>query len=230
MVAGVLSVQPDTDVRLIPNTSDIARFRVQSTHGRSHARSEVGIGSDVKYIVYAGSLGRIYDTSLLVELGARLRDDGVVIRILGEGLGLEGVRAHAASLGLDPLEVAPGPVPAEMVVQHYRASDFVYSGLADEPSIYDASINKIFDAFATGRPLLCNHPGWLAELAVASGAGWILDRDIDSAVANVRTLIQDDRAASLAGLRSGALADKHFSTETLYKALERALLEASARD
>ena len=222
MEAGVRSVRPDVPITLIPNTSHVQKFRA-AADDRQAARARLGVPADRTMLLYAGSLGVSYDPSWLLDLKAARPE--LSVYVLGEGATAAALADRAVALGLDPQEILLGPVSHPTVVDFYAAADLVVSSLIDEASLYDNSLNKVFDAFAAGRPLLFNHPGWLSRVATDAEAGWAVPSgDVTAAVDLLDRLSADD--LDVAGKSSARIGEEQFSTERLTDAFEAVLLKA----
>lgn len=224
MVRGIERVRPEADVRLLPNTAQPVRFRQDSEKGEEVRRS-LGIGPQETLLIYAGSHGVSYNISWLLEIAALTRSAGVRVVVLGQGAQTDALTQRCIALGLDPATVMKGQVSKNEVVSYYQAADAVVSCLIDDPSLEDNSLNKVFDAFAAGRPLLFNHGGWLTQVATEAGAGWQLHTDPEQAADQLLALVarkpwDDLRSAS------AALATEDFNVDHVAHQLESALSDA----
>lgn len=226
MCAGVLRVTPQSTVHLIPNTAQPQRFFVADER-RQAVRDALGLCCDDVLITYAGSLGRSYNSDWLLRLGASPsgRANGIKVLVVGGGAQYEELRRLARELGLDPDRTVLGPLPKTRVAEIYAASDLIASCLIDEPSLADNSLNKVFDAYAAGRPLVFNHGGWLAELTEREGAGWRLSADAGRASDQLSLLLASARLHA-AGASSAALGISEFNVHHAAEALDDVLRRA----
>ena len=190
-------------------------------------RDALGLCCDDVLITYAGSLGRSYNPDWLLRLGASPsgRANGIKVLVVGGGAQYEELRRLARELGLDPDRTVLGPLPKTRVAEIYAASDLIASCLIDEPSLADNSLNKVFDAYAAGRPLVFNHGGWLAELTEREGAGWRLSADAGSASDQLSLLLASARLHA-AGASSAALGISEFNVHHAAEALDDVLRRA----
>jgi glycosyltransferase involved in cell wall biosynthesis len=224
MAAGVRRTSPSTEVTVIPNSADVQRFRA-TTAERSQLRKE--LGWEEKFVlVYAGSLGVTYDTEWIIALAAEMRDDPVHFVIAGAGARADVIQAAISAGELTNVSYV-GAVPKDTVAKLLPAADGVLSTLIDAPSLEGNSLNKVFDAFAAGRPLFFNHDGWLSRLSVDAGAGWRLSRDPSDARERILAVIRSG-AADEAGDVAAALGDGEFSRDYHYRQLASVLTSAAA--
>lgn len=215
MADGVRKVDVDVPVSVIPNASDTGLFDI-SPGDREAERSRLGWNSAT--VVYAGSLGRSYDPSWLVRFAAAADRVGIRSVIVGGGAGLVPARRLANEMGLDPTSVLPGVIPKSRVVGMVAAADAVVSSLIPSLALEANSLNKVFDGFAAGRPIIFNHGGWLADLALEHRAGVRVDRNPEVAAEQSRLLLADAERVRAAGAASRSLADV-FSRDVQYDRL-----------
>lgn len=214
MVEGVRTVNPAASVHLIPNASD----RQLRSHLSSNAtRTQLAIPKGTRLFVYAGSLGEGYDPDWLAHLALQLLDHSAKLIVVGSGKGLESASKILADSGHNPVETFIGPKSRNEALQILGMADVAVSSLMDHPALEGNSLNKVFDAYAAGVPIIFNHDGWLAELTIKNGAGWRWPRDIQTANMTelLQTLMENHPAASAA---SAEIAQTQFDRETLFHA------------
>lgn len=228
MSAGVLRTSPGKPVSVIPNSSDIDRFRNVNSTAATQMRRELGVGSREALILYAGSLGESYEVGWLLGLANAVRDKSVHIVLAGEGATRPALEAQIERSNLEERVRLIGPRPKSEIPTLYAASDLIASTLRDHPSLEGNSLNKVFDALAAGKPVIFNHGGWLAELLTAEGAGWRLSRDTESAADRLEELLGDPQVLVEAGERARALAVRDFDRDAHYAHL-RDVLVATGR-
>lgn len=184
MTDGVREIDPRVPVTVIPNSADFPE-RSRTRHGGSETRTagtaaavaQFGVREDEKLLVYAGSLGEIYDPTWLTALALCLHESGWHLLVVGEGTGREPARQKLKRAGLDPDRTFVGGHPRTDVMNLLVGADVVVSSVIDQPELEAASINKVFDAMAVGRPVACNHAGWLRDLLAEHGAVIELPRE-----------------------------------------------------
>jgi glycosyltransferase involved in cell wall biosynthesis len=217
MADGVRKVNPGVSVSTVPNASDVELFRIPEVV-RQDIRRELGWLPDDTVLVYAGSFGRTYGVAWAVRLAAELADPKIRIVLIGSGATLEADRALARSLGLPDRRVRhTGALSKVETARYVAAADVALSCLTPEPALRSLSLNKVFDAFAAGRPVLTNHDGWLSDLLVEAGAGWATSgADIRRAADLVRALHFDPSRVKVAASASAELGGKRFDRDHLY--------------
>ena len=220
MAEGVLQTCPSGDVHIIPNAADIDLFNA-AARNRSELMDD-NLGESRPTVVYAGSMGEIYNIQWLVRLAAAA--PGVRFILVGEGKTRVAAKHLAVELGLSAEVLLPGKLSREEVARLLVAADLVISSVVDDQALYAASINKVFDGMAAGKPILFNHGGWLTDLCTASGAGWRLPDDIGSAAQRIEELVLDRDCLAMAANESRQLAT-HFARDELYAQFSSVLLD-----
>lgn len=176
MGEGVRAVNSRVPITVIPNCADTA---VQPNTTRSAVRARLGVTDNELLFYYAGSLGLSYDANWLARLSLAFRDTRAKLVVVGEGAGEAGARSLLSTAGENPDRTFLGRVGRDAVFELGSAADIAVSSLIDNDALAHNSLNKVFDAFAVGRPIVFNHGGWLCDLTKANGAGWHFPRDID---------------------------------------------------
>jgi glycosyltransferase involved in cell wall biosynthesis len=217
----------DVAVTVVPNSSDRALF-AEADRAGVLLRGVTPWLKDRPLVLYAGTLGLVNGVDYLVRMAARLADTDPDVRIviLGDGGMRDEVRGLAAELGvLDQNLFMLGPVAKVEVVAFFGACDLAVSVFVNIPELGDNSPNKVFDAFAAGRPVAVNHGGWIAELIAASGAGLVLPpEDPRGAAAAVAAFVRDRAACRAARTAAYALARDRFDRDLLFRDFERVLV------
>jgi glycosyltransferase involved in cell wall biosynthesis len=221
----------DVAVTVVPNSCDRALFADADRAGLSLRRATPWL-EDRPLVLYAGTLGVANGVEYLVHMAARLADTDPDVRIviLGDGRVRDEVQTLAAELGvLDQNLFMLGPVAKAEVVAFFGACDLAISLFINIPELGNNSPNKVFDAFAAGRPVAVNHGGWIAELIAASGAGLVLPPDDPGgAAAAVAAFVRDRAECAAARTAAYALARDRFDRDLLFHDFERVLIGAVA--
>ncbi|SFK92799.1 glycosyltransferase family 4 protein [Geodermatophilus ruber] len=231
MTAGVVRAGfPAEAITLVPNASDVALFRrpgVEAEARRFRAAHE-WLG-DRPLVLYAGTLGRANDIPWLVDVAAATAPLAPEVRflIVGEGAEKQKVTALAERRGVlgRSLFLLPAQ-PKEAMPGILAAATISTSLVADIPALAGNSANKVFDAFAAGRPVALNAQGSLGGLLEGTGAGLVLDRDPRVAAKQLAGFLADPAAVARAGAASRELADKVFARDVLFAGFERAVADA----
>jgi glycosyltransferase involved in cell wall biosynthesis len=87
------------------------------------------------------------------------------------------------------------------------------------------SPNKMFDAFAAGRPVLINVGGWLGETVESNGCGMSLSPADPRALADALEKLEADRdLCAEMGRKARQLAEREFDRIKLAERLESVLV------
>lgn len=226
MKEGILKIQPEKEVTVIPNASDFEIFDKPLEERRSF-REEKGWGNDETVIVYAGGFGPTYNLDWVVKLAGNVKDQNIRFILIGEGKETEQLRDLAVRVGLDPDSILVGKKIKQEVAKYVSSADLIISSLREDPCLEVNSLNKVFDGLAAGQPIILNHEGWLKDAIVESNAGWHLDRSIEVASTQLRDIISDSSAIEAAKINSAALGRERFDRNKLYKTLIEVLESTS---
>ncbi|GIF38813.1 glycosyltransferase family 4 protein [Actinoplanes xinjiangensis] len=229
MAASIRRRFPDVPVTVVPNSSDRELFAGADRAGAVLRRETPWLG-DRPLVLYAGTLGLANGVDYLVRMAAQLADIDPEVRVavIGDGRMRDGVRDLAVELGvLDRNLFLLDPVSKAGVVAFFGACDLAASVFVDVPELGANSPNKVFDAFAAGRPVAVNHGGWVADLITETGAGLVLPpADTAAAAAAVAGFLGDREACRAARAAAYALARDRFDRDLLFEDFERVLAES----
>lgn len=217
MAAGVVARgYPSSHVTVIPNSADLDLFTATPEEGRQLRESFDWLGTR-PLAVYCGTLGRVNDVGYVVRLAREALSSRPEYRflIMGDGAERELVRRRAAEAGvLDRNLFLLAPRPKTEIGQVYAAATVCLSTVAPVEALWANSANKVFDAFAAGRPVAINHRGWQADLLEESGAGVVLDpHDAGAALRTLSTLMDRPEQARAAGRAARRLATDVFARD-----------------
>ncbi|MEU4624807.1 glycosyltransferase family 4 protein [Actinoplanes sp. NPDC023801] len=230
MAASIRRRFPGVAVTVVPNSSDLELFAGAGRAGASLRQRTPWLG-DRPLLLYAGTLGPANGVDYLVRLAASLAGiaPDVRIAILGDGRMRDSIRDLAVESGvLNRNLFMLGPVSKAEVVAFFGACDLAASVFVDVPELGNNSPNKVFDAFAAGRPVAVNHGGWIADLITETGAGLVLPaRDPAAAAVSVAGFVGDRAACRAAGAAAYALARDRFDRDLLFEDFERVLSDAA---
>lgn len=218
MADGIRTVDTTTPVTVIPNCADI----VDQEPDRPSIRADLGLADDDVLCVYAGSLGESYDPEWLGRLAVGLHDSPWRLLVVGDGSGLEPARAALREAGV-PDDVFVGPKPRGEVFELLAAADVAVSSLAPVDELEHNSLNKVFDAMATSRPVLANHGGWLAASLDERHA--LLRVSRSPSAGEIESLVEQWPVERIrtAGKSSGQLGRDEFNRDTQAVRFEQVL-------
>ncbi|MEU8044018.1 glycosyltransferase family 4 protein [Micromonospora echinofusca] len=230
MAEGVRARYPDVPVTVIPNGCDGELFAGADAAGKSLRDRTAWLRGGRPLILYAGTIGFVNDVGYLVRMAESLSHSHPEVRlaVVGRGAEAAAVREQARACGvLDLTFFMLDQVPKAEIAALFGACDLAISTVRDEPALHANSANKVFDAFAAGRPVAVNHEGWIADMLRSSGAGLVLPAgDPASAAALVGAFVTDPNRTAEARAAARALAATEFDRDLLFERFEGALLRA----
>lgn len=221
---------PPSRITVIPNGCDLDHFDPGSDAGPRFRDEHPELGTG-PLVLYAGTLGKANGVGYLAEVASVLRDRAPDARIvvIGKGAEEDDVRTLATELGvLDRNFFMYPPMAKKDVAAAFASADVVTSVFVDLPELEANSANKFFDGLAAGRPVAVNYGGWQADLLEESGAGFVLDRDVQRAAASLTVWLRDEPRLSAAGRAARRLAEERFARDDLAEQVEDVLLDALA--
>lgn len=188
---------------MIPNGCDLRIFDAKVEPWRP---SE--IGADDLMAVFAGTHGVANGLEAVLDAAAELKlrqRSDIKVLLIGDGKLKTALQARASAQGLDNV-VFHAPVSKLHLAGLMASTDLGLQILANVPAFYyGTSPNKFFDYIASGRPVLCNYPGWLADMIDETDCGFAVAADDPSAFADAMESAADDRV-KLRGSGANALA------------------------
>ena len=214
-------------ITLVPNGCDIDLFQAADA-----ARPE-GVKDTDLVAIYGGTHGianGLHNALNAAEvLKSRGRED-IKIVLIGSGIKKKGLVADAKARNLTNV-IFMDPMPKTVLAGYFKGADIGLQLLDNIPAFYyGTSPNKFFDYIATGKPVVNNYPGWVADLVTEHQCGWTVAPDAPDAFADA---LEDAHArkADLAdmGGRSLSLAKAKFNRETLAQSFID-VLEQTAND
>lgn len=224
---------PPERLSIVPNASDLDLFASADEAGRRFRAEQPWLGNR-PLVVYLGTFGRVNGVGYLVRVAAAMAslDPEVRFLLVGAGAEFDSVRELAAELGvLDRNLFMSPPYPKTAMPALLGAATLATSVVIPVAGLEANCANKVFDAFAAGRPLAINHGGWQADLLRESGAGLALPaHDPIAAASQLHTHIHDDEWLSQARFASSRLAHEEFSRDLLFKEFNVAVTGTSTNE
>ncbi len=209
-------------VRLLPNGVNLDRFRPDISS--DSARRRLGWPEVRLTLAYVGSVGLAQGVQTLVDAVAPLREEGVELRIIGDGFDRDRLAQATADAGLGHIHFDPA-VPAASVPDLLAAADATVVMLRRGPLYEDSLPTKLVEGLAAGRPVLVNADGEAARIVEAAEAGYVSKaEDAASLRASILACLTDpgrDRR-SIAGRR---YAEHTFDRQEIVKMLAGYLSE-----
>jgi glycosyltransferase involved in cell wall biosynthesis len=201
-------------IALVPNGCDLDIFAGPVAPWRPE-----GVNEQDLLAVFTGTHGMANGLGAVLNAAAELKRRGredIRILLIGQGQLKPMLQARAEREGLDNVIFHP-PVNKTLLAGLMAGTDLGLQILANVPAFYyGTSPNKFFDYIASGRPVLANYPGWLAEMIAKAECGFAVPPDSPKAFADALEQAADDRGAlKEKGHRALALARSTFSRTEL---------------
>lgn len=222
MKEGILRTgYPDDKICVIPNSSDLELFNATKIN-KKFLRLKYNIPEKPIVILYPGTFGKVNGVEYLVKLASKfLNDSRIFFLTVGDGQEFNMVKSKAIELGcLGKNLIMLKKVSKLDVAEIYECADIVISTLIPLPELEANSANKFFDGLAAGSCIALNYRGWQADLLESTGAGFSLSQNIDLAVNQLLSWIDNPNKIYEAGIKARRLAENDFDRNILAKQLE----------
>jgi glycosyltransferase involved in cell wall biosynthesis len=215
-------------VAVIPNSSDIDMFRVDSSAGEKFRAQRAWLG-DRPLLVYTGTFGLINGVGYMVELAVELQafNSDVCILLIGNGKEFDKVKTASESVGvLNKNLFIESQLPKKDIPSVLSAATMVSSLFIDKLEMRPNSANKFFDALAAGKPVMINYGGWMHDLIASRGCGLAMWQiPLNFAAIKLDEVMHNQDWLSKASLASAELASKYFDRDVLVQELESVLIK-----
>ncbi len=174
---GIKKKGKSTDqVSMIPNGCDLELF---SKSGGEDYRIP-GISATDLVAVFAGTHGIANGLDKILDVAAELvrrNDYSIKFVFVGDGKCKPTLQTRAHEQTLINC-VFLDPMPKTQLAQLLQRADLGIMALANVPAFYyGTSPNKFFDYLAVGLPVINNYPGWVADIVLRSGCGFVVTPD-----------------------------------------------------
>jgi colanic acid biosynthesis glycosyl transferase WcaI len=194
-------------IAVVRNGADLSVF---SPGDASALRARLGLENKT-IVSYIGTVGMAHGLSILLDAAARLAEQApeIVFLVVGSGAEREELRRTADRLGLKNIVFVDRVSHAE-IIDYWRVSDMTLALLKDDPLFRTVVPSKIFEAMATGTPIVTNVVGELDSLLKPLGAAVHVPPGSAPALADaiVELAADDQRRKSLS--KAGFAASKNF--------------------
>lgn len=183
-----------------------------------------------KLAVYAGSLGRMYGCSQLVELAAELRglgDEEIAVVVIGAGVERDRLEREARARGLGNI-LFLGQQSRETVFAWLSSAVCSLSIFERAGVLETSSPNKLFDALACGVPLVQDTQGWMKDLLEKEQCGITVPRGDTRAMAEaVLTLARNEELRQRLAANARRLGRERFERGLLAEKMRQILHRAA---
>ena len=203
------------DIHVIPNGVDREVFRPDADG--TAVRQEYGLG-DRFVCAYLGTIGMGSGLEVVLRAARRLRDagrDDVRLMLVGDGAVREELQRRADEEGLEQLLFA-GQQPKARMPEFLAATDACLVHLTRTELFKTVLPSKIFEASASGKPIILGVEGIAAELVNAAEAGVCIEPENEGELVEAVSKLASDRAlAAKLGRNGRERIAPHFDVERL---------------
>ena len=225
MKAGIVAKGvPEAKVSVIPNSSDLDLFGPEVEGGDFRARLNL---QDKFVCLYFGAMGEANGLGFVLDCAAELKRRGrtdVALVLHGDGKERPMLEARKRDEGLDNVVFSEQNLSKPDVARLVASCDVAMTIYKNVPILYTCSPNKMFDAFAAGKPVLTNMPGWLQGLVEEHEAGVFVEPDDAGDFAEkVAALAGQPERVQTYGQNARRLAEEVFARDKLTREFEKAL-------
>lgn len=161
--------------KIIVVTNGIDAGKLTAGPAPAKLRQELRLENKV-VVSYIGTVGMAHGLQLILDAAdeCRIRLPEVHFLIVGSGAKLSDLQREAARRGLENVTFV-GPVAHTSIVDYWRLSDITLVILRDTPLFRTVIPSKIFEAMATGTPIITNVKGELQAVLEPLGAAEMIE-------------------------------------------------------
>jgi glycosyltransferase involved in cell wall biosynthesis len=214
---------PPENVTVIPNCSDLDLFEPGAPDTSLVEKFAL---QDRFVAVYAGAMGEANAVDIVLDAATALQSKSeapITFLMVGAGKKAEELQKRARDLGLRNM-VFVGSVSRREVPAFLRLGSVCLVLFKNVPVLGTNSPNKMFDAFASGRPVIVNNDGWTRELVRQHGVGLTAEPgSAESLVDQLLRLAGNRRETLEMGHRARRLAEEAFDRRRLAVQFESVL-------
>lgn len=205
---------PRERIQAVPNGCDLDIFATSVEKWRPE-----GVKDTDLMAIFTGTHGMANGLDAVLDAAAELKRRSrmdIKLVLVGDGMLKPGLQARAQAEGLDNVVFHP-PVQKKKLAGLMASADLGMQILANVPAFYyGTSPNKFFDYIAAGLPVLCNYPGWLAELMADHQCGYVVPPEQPQAFAEALIHAAEHRDALLVmGANGRELAKTDYNRDVL---------------
>lgn len=183
--------------------------------------------------IFAGTHGIANGLDALILVAKELKKRGnndIKLLLVGDGKMKASLMQQAKNEKLDNCIFFP-MVPKHELVQLYQQADVGLMILKNVPAFYyGTSPNKFFDYLAAGLPVICNYPGWLAELITQHNCGSVVQPNDPASFADILIKLAKDRSQlAIMGKNAYQLGMQSFHRQQLAKQFSEVLTTVTGK-
>lgn len=204
---------------VISNACDIEEF---SQAQDNKPLQKYRVNKNTKICLYTGTFGVVNYLQYLINLMYELKlvDPNIQMILIGDG----SEKRKLANLILKKKLTANihllDSVSKKEIIAYVHDADACISTVKNIPSLFNNSANKFFDALAAGKPIVINHPGWLADLIKKNNLGVELNYDYLKSARKLSSFLRHDQESSnTRNIRIQNFAKDNFSRDKIFQNL-----------
>jgi glycosyltransferase involved in cell wall biosynthesis len=191
-------------VSVVPNGINLGRYAEWRTR-RNEARSQLGITSDQKMVLFVHHLSRRKGAHRIKPIAERFfADPSVVFVVAGSG------PLEHEVMGGNIRRV--GNVPQDVIPRYFAAADVFLM-----PSEEEGFPNVLLEAMAVGVPIVASDVGGVREIMPKSSESFVIKGDDDAFAEKIKLLLNDNTLAKRIGEEERAWVTRYDMFETAKK-------------
>ena len=176
-------------------------------------------------LVYAGNIGKLQLTDLLVEAMKYVKTEDVKLHLMGMGSELNQIKERIAKENLSDKVVYEGAYPIEKAEAYYVNADALVVSLKNEGYVGKTIPNKAIQYMKYGRPMLVVASGD-TYYVLSKAKGSIFASEDPQEIARAIDEICDLKEKDHLGLNNKKYFEENFTTEKLTHQLLEELISA----
>ncbi len=176
-------------------------------------------------LVYAGNIGKLQLTDLLVEAMKYVKTPDVKLHLMGMGSELPQIKEKIEKENLQDKVVYEGAYPIEKAEAYYVNADALIVSLKNQGYVGRTIPNKAIQYMKYGRPLLVVAQGDARDM-LSEANGSIFASEDPKDIAQAIDELCESKEKDLLGLNNKKYFEAHFTTEKLTQSLLDELISA----
>ena len=176
-------------------------------------------------IVYAGNIGKLQLTDLLVEAMKHVKTQDVKLHLMGMGSELPQIREKIGKENLQDKVIYEGAYPIEKAEAYYVNADALIVSLKNQGYVGRTIPNKAIQYMKYGRPLLVVAEGDAREMLSKANGSFFASEDPKD-IARVIDELCESKEKDQLGLNNKKYFEEHFTTEKLTQSLLEEFISA----
>jgi len=149
---------------------------------------------DNKVAIYAGNIGEVNNSYLLLRVAQRLEKIGrgdIKILIFGDGPLKSELKAFKNKLKINNL-IIDDLIPKSQLLSYYRHSIASIVPLKNIPVLATSSPNKLFESLAAGVPVIQTTNGWISDFIAKNNCGFTVDSENEAQLVEKLVYLADN--------------------------------------